>query len=48
MDSLSTTPGSIKHVLDEGDISFVMSDNTVCSADHLDVISYVVCAQELT
>ena len=47
MDILSTTPGCIEHVLDEGDISFVMSDNTVCSADHLNVISYVVCGQEL-
>ena len=48
MDSLRTTPDCIEHVLDEGDISFVMSDNNVCSAAHLNVISYVVCAQELT
>ena len=48
VDSFSTTPGCIEHVLDEGDISFIMSDNTICSADHLNVISYVVCAQELT
>lgn len=47
IDSLSTTPGCIELVLDEGDITFVMSDNPVCSADHLYVISYVVCAQEL-
>ncbi len=39
--------GCIQHVWDEGDVSPIMSDNTVCSADHLDVISYALCAQEL-
>ena len=46
-DSFSSTPGCIQHVRDEGDISLVMRDNTVCCADHLDVISYAVHAQEL-
>ena len=44
VDGCSSPSGCTQHVWHEGDVSLVISDHTVCSADRLHVISSAVCS----